>query len=301
MTGRSINALHVLLTFRCLYQCQHCFLFSNPDNKSTFTREFLRETIAEARKLPAMEKIIFEGGEPFLYYPLLLEGLKEANSSGFETGVVTNGYWANSLEDVETWLKPLGAAGLASLSISTGYFHDPEDEDSVDFSRQFILETAKKYDIKVSQLNLSEPSVDAEGELDSGGVMFKGRAAEELTSEFPRKKQSEFTSCPYEDLLQPGRVHIDPEGRVHICQGITAGRHPDTPLSRMLPDYQPEKHPILAPLIIGGPQELARQLNYQSQRQYVDACHFCFEIRKSLVQQNKYPDYLGPAAVYGLD
>ncbi len=55
--------------------------------------------------LGTVETVYFAGGEPSLYYPLLLEGLRLAASLGLRAGVVTNAYWATSVEDAEIWLE----------------------------------------------------------------------------------------------------------------------------------------------------------------------------------------------------
>ena len=59
------------------------------------------------RKIGSVEWIYFEGGEPFLFYPSLLEGLRLARDMGFRVGIVTNAYGAVSGEDAELWLRLL--------------------------------------------------------------------------------------------------------------------------------------------------------------------------------------------------
>ena len=44
--------------------------------------------------------------------PLLLEGLKLARARGLRTGVVTNCYWATSVEDAVQWLRPIAELGV---------------------------------------------------------------------------------------------------------------------------------------------------------------------------------------------
>ena len=36
---------------------------------------------------------IFWRGEPFLFHPIMVEGVRLANEMGFETGIVTNYYY----------------------------------------------------------------------------------------------------------------------------------------------------------------------------------------------------------------
>ena len=72
--------------------------------------------------------VYYEGGEPFLFYPLMLAGIKISQEMGFKTGVVTNSYWAISDEDAELWLKPLLDSGISDVSVSNDAFHHGEDE-----------------------------------------------------------------------------------------------------------------------------------------------------------------------------
>ena len=80
-----LNGIHFLLTYKCNYECDHCFLYCGPHSEGTFTLEQIRTVLDEAVKIGTVEWIYFEGGEPFLFYPLMLEGLKIAYV-GFETG-----------------------------------------------------------------------------------------------------------------------------------------------------------------------------------------------------------------------
>ena len=94
-----VNGIHFLLTYACTYRCDHCFLHCSPEARGTFTGAQLRETFEEIDRMGAIETVYFEGGEAFLYYPLLLEGLRLAAALGLRAGIVTNAYWATSVED----------------------------------------------------------------------------------------------------------------------------------------------------------------------------------------------------------
>ncbi len=300
-----MKALHILLTLRCLYECDHCFLFCGPENIEVFSREYLHEVLEDAKKLPDLDAVFLEGGEPFLYYPLLLSGVEKASSLDLQSGIVSNAYWATDFDDILLWLKPLKEAGLSSLSVSTGDFHEPSKSSSRDFSQNSqesynaLKELEKELNLDINFMETKAPEVDENGELESGGVMFKGRAAEKLTEDLPFKPPEEFDECPYEDLMTPDRVHVDPEGRVHICQGLLIGNHQRSSLKEVLLNYDHEKHPLISPLAAGGPAALAESVNYSAAEGYVDACHYCFVLRKYLLAEGKYREYLGPPSVYG--
>jgi pyruvate-formate lyase-activating enzyme len=65
----------------------------------TMTLEKIRDILRQSIELGTLEWIYFEGGEPFLYYPILKKAIQEASEMGFRVGVVSNGYWATSTRD----------------------------------------------------------------------------------------------------------------------------------------------------------------------------------------------------------
>jgi len=117
-------------------------VYSSPKAKGTFTLNRIKEVLDELIKIETIEWVYFEGGEPFMFYPLMLEGIKLAQNRGFKTGVVTNAYWATSEEDAELWLRPLCKRGISDLSISDDAFHYAEEEKDNPAKRAFAA--AKK-------------------------------------------------------------------------------------------------------------------------------------------------------------
>jgi hypothetical protein len=72
-----------------------------------------------------------------------------------------------------------------------------------------------------------------------------------------------------------------------------------TTLSELVKNYNIEKHPICGPLFRGGPAQLARVYGVEHEDTYVDECHFCYLTRLALIE--KFPEYLTPKQVYGLE
>ena len=68
-----ITGIHILLTYQCTGECDHCFLHCGPQREGTFTLRQLRELLLEIKKLGSIDTVYFEGGEPFLFYAVLLE------------------------------------------------------------------------------------------------------------------------------------------------------------------------------------------------------------------------------------
>lgn len=299
-----LSGIHILLTYECNFECDHCFLHCGPFVRGTFTLERLSALFAEIDKINSIEWVYFEGGEPFLYYPLMLEGIRMAKERGLKAGIVSNAYWATSPADAQLWLKPLAHLGIDDLSLSSDDFHESEESEH---SPQWAAEAARKLDLAADTICIEGPTVlhksatpDQKGEpIVSGGVRFRGRAAEKLVDGLPTRPAEELTCCPDEDLETPSRVHIDSYGNVHICQGLLMGNLERGPLIDLLRNYRAQEHPICGSLLRGGPAQLARDYDIRLQDQFVDECHFCYLARKSLIDH--FPELLGPKLVYGLE
>ncbi len=261
----------------------------------------LREILDEADRLGNIKWIYFEGGEPFLYYQTMLWGLREAKQRGFKTGIVTNSYWATSVEDAREWLRPISEMGIDDLSISDDLYHYGETEENL---AKYAHEAAKELDIPVGKIAIEDPKdtlkeIKWKGKpVTAGSVQFKGRAVEKLTEGLPRRPWTEFIECPDEDFTNPGRVHIDPFGYVHLCQGIALGNMIKTPLHELVAAYDPNAHPICAPLLKGGPAELVKTYNVEHEEGYIDECHLCYSARLKL--RDRFPEILAPDVVYGV-
>ena len=296
-----LTGLHLLLTYRCSLECDHCFVWGSPWQKGTMTLGQVRDMLRQAEELGTVEWIYFEGGEPFLYYATLLGGVREAAEGGFQVGIVSNGYWATSPEDAVLSLRPF--AGLVQdISVSSDLFHNRElPSPEADHARAAATQLGIPFGvIAVAQPANATDSPGVVGQLpqSESAVMYRGRAAAELAGCVEGLSSEQFTECPYEDLREPGRVHVDPLGNVHICQGISLGNLFATPLREICDAYDPDAHPITGPLMEGGPFQLARQYDIPCRESYADACHMCDDVRRAL--RTRFPEVLAPAQMYGV-
>jgi hypothetical protein len=296
-----LTGLHLLLTYQCNFECEHCFLWGSPRQKGVMTLAQIRDIVCQGTELGTVEWIYLEGGEPFLYYPVMLRGAQIAGEAGFKVGLVSNSYWATSLEDALEWLRPF-AGWLSDLAVSTDLYHYDEK-----LSRQVrhACAAAEKLGIPAGVLQVAEPgavsAAQSEGQLPVGEstVMYRGRAAEKLACRAGTRPWTEFTQCPHEDLREPGRVHVDPYGYMHICQGLSVGNLFQQRLQNLCAAYDPQRHPITGPLLDGGPAELVRRYGLTHEPGYADACHLCYEARKAL--RSRFPDLLTPDMMYGVE
>ncbi len=295
-----LEGLHLLLTYQCNLECDHCFVWGSPWQTGTMTLENIRQILRQAEELGTVEWIYFEGGEPFLYYALLLRGVQEAAHMGFKVGIVSNGYWATDLEDATEWLRPL-AGMVQDLSISSDLYHW-----SAELSRlaENAAAAAEQLGIPIGIISIAQPetsnAASSFGQLPIGEskVMYRGRAAEKLVINADQHAWKQFTECPYEDLRDPGRVHVDPLGNLHICQGISLGNLFRRSLRQIFETYDAESHPITGPLLEGGPAEVVRRFGLSHREAYADACHLCDDARRAL--RDQYREILLPDQMYGV-
>lgn len=295
-----LSGLHLLLTYQCNYECDHCFVWGSPAQEGTMTLAQVRDIYRQAQELGTVEWIYLEGGEPFLYYPIMVRAAQEAVSHGFHVGVLSNNYWATTVEDAVEWLRPL-AGIVQDLSVSTDLFHYDE---AVSARARNALSAAERLDMPVGTLICEVPEGAAgyptqkAGEpVEGGAIMFKGRAAVKLIEGVARQPWREFDECPYETLDDPGRVHVDYLGGLHLCQGVTMGSLFERPLTEIVAAYDPPAHPVVGPLLLGGPAALVERYGLPHEEAYVDACHLCYEAR--VVLRERFPEVLGPGQVYG--
>ena len=293
-----LEGLHILLTYQCTYECDHCFVWGSPRQTGTLTLEQIENILHQAKEA-GVTSIYFEGGEPFLYYAILNKAVHKAADMGFSVGIVSNAYWANSVADAEEWLRPF-VGRVSDLTVSSDLFHCDE---CLGERPQNAIVAAKWLGIPTGMISVAQPEAKAKeshGQLEEeeSGVMYRGRAAEKLASRAPSYPWEGFDSCPHEDLREPGRVHLDPLGNIHVCQGLVIGNLFKKSLKQICEEYDADVHPICGPLLSGGPAALVSEYNLPHASHYADACHLCYEARTSL--RTRFPNLLAPDQMYGV-
>jgi hypothetical protein len=295
-----LSGIHLLLSYQCTFECDHCFVWGSPRQGGTMTLRSILHVLDEARSLGTVEWVYFEGGEPLLFHPVLVRGVDEAVARGFRVGLVSNAYWATSPEDAEIWLEPFSSQ-VQELSLSSDLYHS---RDRLSPEVRNARAAAEKLGIPVGVICVARPEDSARGVTgqlpqDEVAVMFRGRAAEALAPRVPHRPGTEFRECPHEELREPDRVHVDPLGHVHLCQGISLGCLFTTTLREICDRYDPAAHPIIGPLLAGGPAALARRHGLPfAEEGYADACHLCDATRRAL--RPRYPEILAPDQMYGV-
>ena len=121
-----LTGAHLLLTYECNFECDHCFVWGSPRQQGTMRPDQIREVLEQSKRLGTVEWIYFEGGEPFLDHAKLVEAVQRASRMGFRVGIVSNGFWATTVAEATACLEPL--AGLVEdLSVSSDLYHADEN------------------------------------------------------------------------------------------------------------------------------------------------------------------------------
>ena len=310
-----LEGIHFLVTYRCTYACDHCFVWGSPDADGTMTLAQLTSVIDQGAEL-GLTDVYFEGGEPTLAYPVVLAAAKRARERGLDVGMVSNCFWATSLEDARVWLAPFAEIGISDLSLSSyAYFVEDANEEHL---RNAVL-AARELGIPTSVLEVGAPAdigVPGACSGDVGEVMHKGRAAVALAPAKASRPPETLVTCPFEDFTDPGRAHVGPDGELQICQGISAGNvfaggdDPPAPerlaeprpggLRAVLDAYDPHARPVIREIFAGGPWALAQATGHTPERShYADECHLCYEVRAALRRDGRFLEVVAPGQCYG--
>ena len=311
-----LSGLHILLTYQCTFECDHCFVWGSPKQSGVLTIEQVGQILNQAKEA-GVDSIYFEGGEPFLYYAVLVKGVKMAAEMGFQVGIVSNAYWATTVADAVEWLQPF-AGRINDLTVSSDLYHC---EKCLGENPQNAMVAAKWLNIPTGMISVAQPgdfvspernpastklagqpeaedALQTHGQIEEAAILFRGRAARNLAPRAPHEAWEHFTECPHEDLREPGRIHLDPLGNLHICQGLVIGNVFEKPLKEICENYNADAHPICGLLLAGGPADLVTEYNLPHQATYADACHLCYEMRFAL--RERFPEILTPDQMYGV-
>jgi pyruvate-formate lyase-activating enzyme len=291
------DVLGILLTSKCNLVCRHCCNDSSPEQSSTLSIERIRQLIDEAGAVPSIRDIGFRGGEPFLFYPLLLEAVDYARSRGFGSSVTSNGYWGHSRR-APGLIAELGARGLTSLVLSTSLFHGEfVSRDAVAAAATAALDQGLEVTINVvASSSYSAEDAAAAFEALAADVRFvvmplipTGRAAEMIeSSHFPPPAPA----VPLGNCSRHFRkMAVDTKGDLYPCcspggftPALKLGNIAEAPLADVA--GRARSHPVLSILDSVGPAFFlpfvrAAGVDEGLPGGFVDQCHLCHAIFSS--------------------
>lgn len=278
-----ISGLHFLITYKCNSECAHCFLSCGPKRNGNIEWDFAEKIIDDVGNTPSINYFYLEGGEPFLLPKLIERIIRYANEKGYWVGALSNGFWAKTIDKGIEVLKPLKEAGLQEIGVSTDEFH--QKKIPLKYAKNAV-KAAKKIGIEAYLMETSISEVRGRGR---GAKICIGKP-------MPWQK---LTVCP-ESLADPSRVHIGPEGHIHLCQGLLIGEDArNRPLENILENHMKKPNIIVEQLIKGGPAQLAKfaqKYGFKPEDTYVQGCQLCFETRAFL--RKHFPKIIAPPENY---
>lgn len=287
MDASRLDTWYLQLTDRCTNACPHCFSSCSPAGAGVVAFSLARKWIHHMAAVSA-RRIVFTGGEPFLYFPLLRNLVHEAHTRGLTPAIWTNGYWITGVEEFRLTLRYLADVGLKQLLLSEDAFHGAQP--FVSFSDELPpAAEALGVALRFARISPKDPPAPPDylfidHHVLEGPVMFRGRAATECVAHQARWKLEDFDACPFLDFQAPRSLFIDFHGRVHICPGLPLADLNALSLKRFFAEFDLERHPVARAIATGGPRRLAADFGLaQDADGFVDFCHACWELRRRVL------------------
>jgi len=262
--------------------------------------------LIEAVAVSNLESFMVFGGEPMFYSARAIAIFKKAHQLGIPSiDMLTNGVWGKDKKKAETLAKKLKAAGLNKMGISVDAFH--LQYIPLEYPRN-AAQASLKAGIKQVTWNVAViESIDATNQYDkkTGRILKRlepvgieahihrvvpvGRALQTIPEYFqpsPLDGPCEGEQPIGNTLTNPDSLCIEPSGSVNICWHLTIGNARKTPLKRIMSEYDWRKNSIIKTLVKEGPLGLLQRSEKHPSRlrkgQYINKCHLCIEIRKTL-------------------
>jgi hypothetical protein len=119
---RTAKTLSIMPTWQCTAACTDCGTMSHQREYTSLPLSTMLNAIEEASHLN-FGNVVFTGGEPTLRWDDLLTAISFAERLNLKTRIVSNAWWAKSVEQARSRIKTLQAAGLNEINFSTGDEH----------------------------------------------------------------------------------------------------------------------------------------------------------------------------------
>ncbi len=330
----------IILSYKCTGECKHCMYACSPkwsnDWISLNDLDIILSKLADAFRdvyPPNIKGLLglnyglhFTGGEPFLNFQVLTEGIKRAKSLNIPSIFVeTNCFWCINDEIVKERLLTLKNVGLDGILISANPFvveHVPFERIerglriaiSIFGERNVIVYHPifyrqlralnirgtlifKEYLKKVTKIDESffigfDPGIL----LPMGRLVFR---LVHLYQKYPTKHFLKY-SC-LSELTRPWHIHIDCYCNYipGYCAGISLGDARN--LEEIIQGVDLDDKPILKALAtnLGELLKIAKSYGYKERKDgYISKCHLCLDIRRYLVNETRNFNELQPREFY---
>ncbi len=147
-----------------------------------------------------------------LAYPVVLAAARHARKIGLEVGIVSNCFWAESLDDALVWLAPFAELGLADLALSSYAYFTERLEDETRLRNALLA--ARRLGLPGAVLEVGAAAALADIGVpcgEPGQIMYKGRAAQALArGERLRRPPASSSRAPTRTSPTPGVATWEP-------------------------------------------------------------------------------------------
>ena len=325
----------IMLSYKCSAECKHCLYACSPKWNGDWMKEkdlyqllynlspWVEPSMFGSSHIGVNSGIHFSGGEPFLNFGLLAEGVRMAKELDIPSVFVeTNSVWATNEDVTREKLNILKNQGMDGILISVNPFFI----EHVPFER--VKRAAKiSYEIFSSNAIIYQPEFFYEfNEMGLSSTLpfdeyitHKSKVALTQKVEFFISGRAPYKMEPYglfphfpanlvmdipcnTSLIRSWHNHFDNYGNFQpgFCGGISLGNWNE--LHELIEEgVEMEDKPILKSLIeddFKNLLEYAKNKGYRERKNgYLSKCHLCTDIRKFLANQENYIE-LQPKAFY---
>lgn len=291
------DGLGLMYTEQCTAACMHCITNSSPRVTRRIPYERARSYIEQSVGL--VPHISFTGGEIFIYYDELKELVRYCTDLDLEVSVITNAFWATSLDEARRRLSELAERGLDLIAVSVDKFHLPwiGPERCAHVVRAGV-ELGLPVSVRITKVKVDpwaeeQARIFAEmgGEVTVNETLPLGRGCRLNRDTLDSSPTPPEESCNM--VLVP---MVAPDQRVLACCGPALYTTPDSPLylgSTRDEDLRTillraQKDPLLAAILVWGPAWLREQLFAHGLGElsppadrYFGICHVCLDLMNS--------------------
>ncbi len=285
--------LAFVMTDKCNAACNMCCFSCSPQKNTVLDKDLIKDYIRQAKEYGTFKTISFSGGEAILYYEQLKECVAFAKGLGFNSTLVTNGFWGANYDKGYTMISALAEVGLTDLSISVDQFHQEyvpiqAVKNAIRISERLgILSALTLMDLKdgkssCESMEKLRPEIYGK-DLIVYPVFPAGEAIRHIPEEQLIKVCHKDTAvCPYDnDII----VLFD--GTVMMCctqfsQEISMthlGNYTKTSLREAMEAFK--NNDFLYVLLANQFKwyvDLAKKLGFELEENYSVACHLCYTL-----------------------
>lgn len=238
--------LVLVYTMACPLRCDYCCHPVEDFGPVKLAVDESVDWIHQAAEIPGIARVVFTGGEPFLYPKDLLEILRRTDDTDLPARIVTAAHWAATPERARAALEPLVEHRLRELVIST----DPSHQEFV--PRAYAENAARAASALGLQVELAGVFWDEHTQVEdcvdvpAGALTIRhkvsptGRARNaKLPGSFYGPVKERMGGCRpsgrYEYTVYPdGEVYPCCSGRHNIDAKLTFGNARETPLAEIV-------------------------------------------------------------------